>query len=153
MTLKNLIKNLKFDYVNPNITEENFPYVKPRKGTYKILRTDKNLTGQEWEKEIKKQGCSPATIQEFLEWSKNWNDEWLYFLGSKWSNPVDGSVYVPCVGVDGASRRFGLFDFRYRLSSYYGVFVRGESDTSDTPEHSDTSFACPWCKKEIKIIK
>lgn len=128
-TLKKLIDNLNFDYINSDITEKNFPYIKPRKGKYKILKTDKNLTGQELEDEIKKQGYSPATIYEFLEWApKNWKDEWVIILGSKWANP-NGCVHVPFADVRGARRHFNLDDFRYQFLSTGGVLVRVSSDS------------------------
>lgn len=72
-TIKQLIKKHNFNWVNPNITEENFP-VQERKGKveYKLFHFDCDISSEDAIKEMAREGYEPATITDLLTWGE-WN--------------------------------------------------------------------------------
>lgn len=101
MTLSQLIKKVKFFYVNSDITDANFPPQSIQETGWKIIRFDHFFSSEEALAEIKKQGCRPANIYELAylqdEYGLKLEDyEWLLALGSSWKD-VDGDHGVPYV--------------------------------------------------------
>ena len=91
--LSTLIKKGKYDYVNSDITQENFPDTGER-GEVQIIKLRDDITSEESIEELKKQGLRPANIYELLEWgAKNTEpvSKWTYAvaLGSSWQD-LDG---------------------------------------------------------------
>ena len=83
-TLEQLIKSLKFDYTNKDITEENFPD-DGRRGKVEIIDFKREITSEEAIKEMDEKGYRPATAYELLTWAKNWNGkDFIVELDSKW---------------------------------------------------------------------
>ena len=79
-TLKQLL--IRFDWVSPNITEENFPPEKVRNTDYKLFHFDRYVSSEDVVKEMDKEGYNPANIYELLNW-KDWNSkDWVVALGS-----------------------------------------------------------------------
>lgn len=114
-TLKQLIKQNNFSWVNQDITEEHFPEQEIRKGTYKLLRFDKLFSSEE------ALNCKPANIYELLDWLKEHKQElgeWEYCVafGSEWLDSY-GFHRVPVV------RRYNAGDFRFNLSDFEGDWI------------------------------
>ena len=65
--LKELITDLKFDYINPDINEKNFPD-QPRKGygPVELMTINKLMTTQEILDQMGKDGYVPANSYELL---------------------------------------------------------------------------------------
>lgn len=106
-SLSSLIKSHKFDWVNPDITEDNFPTPKEIRTDFKLCHFDRYIPSEDAIKEIEKDGYSPATIYELLSW-EGWNDkDWVVALGS-------------VAGVDGGRRVAAL----YRRGSERGLDLR-----------------------------
>jgi len=89
-TLADLISSLKLDYVNPNITEANFP-AQPQdnddsKKEYKLFDFGKGISSENVIAGMEKDGYRPATTRELLQWAiKNWNGKSLVVaLGQTW---------------------------------------------------------------------
>lgn len=102
-SFKQLTKD--FDYVNSDI-EQNFPLTPLRSSEYKLYRFDRDITSEEAEKEMSKDGYAPATLAELLHW-KDWNGEdWVVALGSV--AMVGGGRRVPCLSRGGSERYLNL---------------------------------------------
>ena len=108
-TLKSLIKKNKFDWVNPNITSENFP-PQGKIEEVELIDFKKALTTNEVIKLLAEQGFRPATIYELLTWSqKNWNGkDWIVALGSVWQS-AGGYRRVACLFRDASERYLSLY--------------------------------------------
>lgn len=109
-TLQQLITAAKFDLVNENITEANFPF-QPIRGVGEIIHFDRNMTSDEAIAELDKKGLIPANLYELLEYAKDgWDGkDWIVALGSFWVLP-DGHRYVPYLDFwcDGRGRGLDL---------------------------------------------
>lgn len=76
-----LIKGHKFDYVNSDITVENFPSQEVSTD-FKIYHFDKYISSEDVIEEMKKDGYKPANIYELLL-LPDWNGkDWVVALGS-----------------------------------------------------------------------
>ena len=74
-SLKKLLDEWKFDYVNSDITENNFPIVtRYKKYAYKLYHFDRHISSEDAIKEIEKDGYEPANLYELLNW-KDWNNK------------------------------------------------------------------------------
>lgn len=131
MNLKSLIETKKFDYVNPNITEEKFPLparLPTEKTEYKLFKLDKEMTSKEVVKEIQEKGYTPANIYELLSW-RDWNEEDLVIaLGSV--AEVDGDRSVTYLGGSDTGRGLHLYwwDDRW-FRNYRFLAARNSSQT------------------------
>lgn len=109
MKLSQLTK--KFDWVNSDITEENFPIEKVRKGDYRLYHFDKPISSEDVLKEMEKEGYSPANIYELLSW-RDWNNkDWVVALGS--SCVLDGDRHVAYLYRYGSERYVNLYWWSY----------------------------------------
>ena len=111
---------LKFGYVNPNITEQNFPMQQGDNDPmeYKVFHFGRSISSENVIKEMEKENYRPATLRELLRWAKdNWNGlDRVISLSQIWLDAV-GSRYVAGLVLDLGKR--GL-DLRW--------FVRGWHD-------------------------
>ena len=107
-SLPALISAGKFGYVNPNITEANFPDVGIGQD-FKVYDFKKTVSSDYAIKEMDKDGYHPANLRELLIWAlANWNGKDLVAaLGQIWRGS-DGDRFVPCVDGWGGERGLGL---------------------------------------------
>ena len=130
-TLEQLIKQNKLDYVNPNITEANFP-VRPQDNDsekeYKVfnfgsISSENAIAGME------KEGFRPATNRELLQWAvKNWNGkDWIVALGQTWLDS-DGTRNVSVLNFNGDERQLFLAWFAFDWSVGYWFLAVRKSD-------------------------
>ena len=87
--LKSLLKPLKLDYINPYITDENFPDNKKR-GKVELIHFNEFLSTGEVLKMLDDKGYRPATLHEMLVWAKDWKGEIVVALGSVWQSLNSG---------------------------------------------------------------
>lgn len=121
--LAQMIAAYQFRFVNPNITEANFPFSGPVADVANMLTlTQKDLGGQnmttsEIEVVVDQKGYRLATLAEQLAYAKEkWNGRDLVVaLGSSWVSP-DGYRFVPCLYEDGAGPELYLRCDHPRLS-------------------------------------
>ena len=140
MILKQLIKSLKLDYVNSDITEENFPLTEEGK-IDKIFSFKKYRTSEEVISKMDKEGYRPANIYEMLAWAKeDWNGkDWVVALGSRWQGPF-GDRLVPYLYRDSGPRSLYLhwFDPRWHSNDRLAAVRKSDSRKPGTIESSDT---------------
>lgn len=106
--LKKIIKEMNFDYVNNNITEDNFPAEKVR-GKVEIVDIEESKTSEEVIKIMEEKGLIPANLYELLEYAKEgWNNkDYIVAFGSSWVLS-DGHRDVPYLDYWIAKRRLHL---------------------------------------------
>lgn len=129
--IRALIATGKFDYVNDNITPENFP-PQPIRGEIIIKHFDRYITSKDAIKEMEKEGLEPANIYELLTYATDgWDGkDWVVALGSSWVDS-DGDRDVPCLGRWRARRRLdlgwfeGVWDRRCRFAAVRKVLDAG----------------------------
>lgn len=130
MTLSKTIKDLKFDYVNSDITAEHFPK-EPIRGEMVIKHFDRELGSDEVIAELAKEDLVPANLYELLAYAKeDWNgQDFIVALGSSWV-VSRGYRHVPCLDYWDAGRRLCLDFWR---DGWYGTYrfaaVRKSLDT------------------------
>ncbi len=92
----NLISTGNFSYVNPNITEANFPDVGINCEGAKAYHFDKDVSSDYALKKMEKDGYRPANFRELLTWMlANWNGkDAVVALGQAWRDS-DGGLFVP----------------------------------------------------------
>jgi hypothetical protein len=84
MTLADQIAALKFYYVNPNITEDNFSSQAVR-GPVEIVKYDTSMSSEAVLADLEKKGLIPANLSELLEYAKTWDEKYpVVALGSSW---------------------------------------------------------------------
>ncbi len=106
-TLDTLIKKHKFDWVNPDITNSNFPDSERRWDDYKLFHFDRYISTEDVVFKMKNEGYVPANIHELLTW-KGWGDkDFVVALGS--FARVDGNRYVACLSRSDAERSLYLY--------------------------------------------
>jgi hypothetical protein len=115
-SLADMIKAGKYDWVNDNITKENFPVNGQDKQEVEVLLFHFNrvISSDDAIAEMNKAGYRPARIEELLalgacqpELQKQFP---IVALGSAWRRP-SGYRIVPCLVSDGSGRRLDLDDF------------------------------------------
>lgn len=96
-SLGSLIKNGRFDWVNPDI-ESNFKADEVRSADYKIFHFDRYISSDDAVKEIEQAGFLAANLTELLAYAvDNWNGkDWVIALGSV--AKLNGSRHVPFLG-------------------------------------------------------
>lgn len=131
--LSSLIKPLKFDWVNSDITDTLFKQPKEVSSDYKLFNFDRYISSEDALKEMEKEGYRPANVWELLGYAKNgWNNrDWVVALGSV--GEVHGSRHVPALDRDGSKRRLDLrwFDGGWR-ADYRFLAVRNLSSDAKT---------------------
>jgi len=109
LSLKSLIKKGNFQYVNSDITPENFPAPKTLREDYKLYHFNEYISSEDAIKKMEKDGYSAANVYELLSW-KEWNGtDWVVALGSV--AQVRGSRIVAYLDWDDSSRELFLFGF------------------------------------------
>ena len=119
---------LKFGYVNPNITEQNFPMQQGDNDPmeYKVFHFGGSISSENVIKAMTKENYRPATLRELLRWAKdNWNGlDRIVALGQIWLDEV-GTPFVVVLILDDGKRKLYLhwFDFGW-LDNYCVLAVR-----------------------------
>ena len=121
--LQCLIKAGKYDYVNPNITEKNFPvpenYVLG--SDPKIFHFSRNVSSEDVVKEMDKEGYEPAMIWDLLDFGAKNPEEQRKFpivgLGSV--GEVGGHRYVPYLDGDDSERDLDLCWWGHGWDAFY----------------------------------
>lgn len=152
-TLKQLIKENNFYYVNSYITEDNFPIPENiEEVEYDIVDFNRYIVSEDAIKELSKDGYRPATLYDLLAW-KNWNNsDFVVALGSV--AEVDGSRRVPCLNEDFSGRRLGLdwFDGDWNDDCRF-LRVRNLDSKSLSTGHSDTLSLKDKINDAITLLK
>ena len=124
LSLSDRIAKGKYDWVNDDITEKNFPELVPADYTkeFKLFYFDRKMSSEDAIKEMDKDGFRPATINELLAIGEAQPELQKQFpivaLGSLWRR-AGGSRSVPVLS-QGSSER-GL-DLRWFERDWDGVF-------------------------------
>lgn len=118
--LQPLIKKLKLDYCNENITDANFPDDGKRGKEFKLYDFKRDISSEDVIAEMEKEGFRPATIHELLIWAeKNWDGkEWVVALGSVWRDPYGNRYVAYLYGWDGKRK----LDLRWYGSVWDGCY-------------------------------
>ncbi len=125
MSLSDMVSAGQYDWVNPEITEANFP--KTRTGSIslnaELLHFNRTISSENALKEMEKLGFRPATIEELLAFGAKYPELQRQFpivaLGS--SCVLGGDRRVPCLDEVGSGRDLDLYWFedvwygRYRF--------------------------------------
>ena len=109
-SLAEMISASHFDYVNPNITEANFPDVGSIGRDFKVYNFKKAVSSDYAIEQMEKDGYQPANLREFLTWiPANWNGkDWVVALGQFWRGAI-GNRYVPYVNEWNDERELDLY--------------------------------------------
>jgi hypothetical protein len=103
----------RFDWVNPDITEKDFPVNRRTNGEVemKLFHFNRAISSNQAIQEMKKEGYRPAELPEGLAYAKANPDEQrkypIVILGSVWRQ-FGGSCYVPCLCSDSGGRLLNL---------------------------------------------
>lgn len=94
--LSSLIKKRKFDWVNPDITDERFPIPDRLWNDYKLFHFGERVSSEEAVERMQKQGYEPANSHELLQWN-DWNEEDFVVVALGSVAGVYGYRYVLCL--------------------------------------------------------
>jgi len=152
-SLKSLIDEWKFDYVNFNILT-NFSLPERKYTDYKLFHFDREISSEDAIKEIEKEGYLPANIIELLSW-KEWNEkDNVVALGSV-AKLRDGR-HVVYLGRRGLGRNLSLdwfgcgWDCDDRFLAVRNLNLKN-SDTLNSSLSLKHFVACPHCREELLI--
>ena len=108
-TLKSLIIAAKFDWVNSDITEQNFPIETTEPGKCELVDYKKPINTEDVLDDMEKHNLRPATLKELLTYAeRKWNGkDAVIAFGSVWQGS-GGVRFVPCLDCGGSGRRLGL---------------------------------------------
>lgn len=145
----------KYSYVNPYITEENFPKPDRVWNDYKVYHFDIYISSKDVIKEMQKDGYEPANLYELLEW----DDNKTYYVVALGSAPVvDGDRRVGVLNGDDSNRKLDLFFFggawldRCRFLAVRNLEL-SNSNTSPKPSVSlSLEEAIKICKENGLIV-
>ncbi|MDP3999467.1 MAG: hypothetical protein Q8P76_02640 [bacterium] len=113
-----MLKDGRFDWINSDITEKNFPVNRRENGevemkvftTQDLVGETRNVNSEEVIQSLKEKGYRPAELPESLAYAKANPDEQRKYpivaLGSVWRD-FDGDRYVPFL-YDGGGRDLDL---------------------------------------------
>lgn len=116
ISLEDRIARGKYDRVNSDIMEKNFPIDIPADYSveHKLFHFDRNISSQYAIKEMEKEGFRPAKIAELLTFGEQYPETQRQFsivaLGSVWRD-LDGSRHVPVLYSYGSPRKLDLHWF------------------------------------------
>lgn len=154
-TLQTLIEKHKTYYVNPDLTEANFPVPKKIETKGGVLVTiDRTMTSQEALDLIKSKGLRPANLYELLKW-KGLKDmkrsSWVVALGQTCID-ADGHRRVPDVDCDSDG------DFHWGLGSFGHVWSDDDAffcfcDESLAPQNLSQPSSSLTLENAIKKVK
>jgi len=109
LSLAEMVKAGKYDWVNDDITAKHFPAKGEGKKelAIELIHFNRRTSSEEALQEMDKQGFRPATIEELLALGSAYPELQRKFpiaaLGSVWQDP-NGYRHVPCLG-ESVSRR------------------------------------------------
>ena len=127
-TVKQLIKAGKYDWINDDITDINFPSDEEGKAQLEIflLSFNRHISSEDAIEKIDKQGLRPATLKELLGLGSQHPDlqrkNPIVALGSTWRFPR-GYLYVLVLYRNGSRRRLDLTWFEGGWSSRWRFAV------------------------------
>lgn len=110
---KQMIAAGKYDWVNPDITQEHFPFQGQNRQQKEVtlFHFKRTMSSEDAISEIVKRGFQPANIEDLLALGSQYPDLQTQFvigaLGSVWQAP-DGHRKVPCIGWGGWGRYLHL---------------------------------------------
>lgn len=82
-TLQQLLADNNLSYVNPDITDKNFPLVDFSETDFKVFHFDRFISSEDAIIEMEKEGYRSANIYELLTWNKTNKEDGLFVaLGS-----------------------------------------------------------------------
>ena len=109
-TLKQLIKKAKFDRVNPDITDKNFPDNTKNFEKTELIHFGKMMSSEEVLKKLGEKNLRPATIKELVNFAIHNPEEQrkcpIVGLGSVWC--LDGFQLAACLNERAGDRYLSL---------------------------------------------
>lgn len=123
MSLADIIKVGKYDWVNDDITAKNFPITGSGKVevSLELVHLNKSVSTEDVLAHMEANGLRPATLVELLAFGAKYPELQREFpicaLGSSWVLR-DGSRYVPYLGRDDSKRFLNLRWFDYDWDGY-----------------------------------
>ena len=148
-SLPELIKEKKLDWVNDDITADNFPPQEVRKGL-KLFTFNRYISSEDVVKEMEREGYTPANVYELLSW-KEWDgSQWVAALGQ--SAGVNRVRCVSCLYGSGAPRRLSLGDW---ARGWYGdcAFLGAQQDSGTKKSELTLSLELRIAKLEADVKK
>ena len=135
--LSKLIKDAKLDYVNKDITEENFPATSDVTD-FELLIYEKTMTTKEALADMESKNLRPATMYELVTYANSgWNGtDWVVALGSVWTDRY-GYRYVGCLSGYSGVRGLYLYWFDFRWPAFYRFLAVRKSSDSGTLSPSE----------------
>lgn len=133
-TLKQFIQAGKFDYVNKNINDTNFPdFAKMPNEKTELVHFDKVINSDDVLKELESKSMRPANLKELLQFAIDNPDEQRKYsiiaLGSVWQD-WGGDRRVPCLWFGSGERYLDLVWFENDWYEYNRFLaVRKSADT------------------------
>ena len=102
-----------YDWINPNITDQNFPTTQQgtKEATIQLIHFNRSISTDEALRELDKMNLRPATLQECLAFGEKYPDiqrEFtIIFLGSVWRS-LYGNRNCPYLNRNGSERNINL---------------------------------------------
>lgn len=160
-TLKSLIENKKWYYVNSAITDANFPApTTVQSENWKLINMEKSFSSQEALERIKAEGCRPANIHELALFADlhpeqfpegNWMS--VIAFGSSWTDS-GGNHRVPGVfAFDDGDFGFGLGDFEGSWGDEYCLLCFCDQSSDTQALSDDESLDSLTLERAIEICK
>jgi hypothetical protein len=152
--LEDLIAAGKFDYINPDITAQNFPPQPMRDGLV-VKHFNRSISSEDVVAEMDKEGLEPANLYELLKYAqKDWNrKDWVVALGSVYVYS-GGYRYVPCLARWDARRELDLYYWHGEWSPDYRFLAARKSLEPQTlsPSALDTQSLLARNDRLIRLV-
>ncbi len=149
--LSSLIKDKKFDFVNPDIREGLFPTPKEIGTEYELVHFDRHILSEDAVKELEKDGWRPATAWDLLSW-KGWNDkDFVIALGSV--GEVDGGRRVACLGEGSSGRRLSLGRWDGAWDAHCRFLRVRKSSLSNSDTQKNDTMSLGNLKKRVSELE